>query len=51
MRADAAAGRRKRGKQNTSATFVELLPLSSATMPECSVELENARGAKIKIHL
>jgi hypothetical protein len=45
---ECAAGGRKRPK---STRFVELLPWSSARMPECSVELENARGAKIKIQL
>jgi hypothetical protein len=41
------------GKANLqrSPKFVELLPLSPAAMPECSVELENVRGAKIKIQL
>jgi hypothetical protein len=34
-----------------TARFVELLPWNPATMPECSIELENARGAKIKIQL
>jgi hypothetical protein len=41
------------GGQNRQRTprFVELLPLNPATMPEYSIELENARGAKIKIQL
>lgn len=42
---------RGRGKRPRSAKFVELLPWSSAGMPECSVELENGRGAKMKIQL
>jgi hypothetical protein len=37
-------------RKKRSAKFVELLPLSSA-VSECSVELENARGAKMKIQL
>jgi hypothetical protein len=48
MPADAAVGGRRRKR---SAKFIELLPLSSATVPECSLELENARGAKMKIQL
>lgn len=38
-------------RRKPPAKFVELLPLSSAMLPECSVELENERGAKIKIQL
>lgn len=38
-------------KRSRTPRFVELLPLSPATMPECSIELENVRGAKIKIQL
>jgi hypothetical protein len=30
---------------------VELRPLSPTALPECRVELENVRGAKIKIQL
>lgn len=39
------------GEGERSPRFVELLPLSSANIPECSVELENVRGAKIKIQV
>ena len=39
------------GKAVRTPRFVELRPLSPAGMPECSVELENVRGAKIKIQL
>lgn len=39
------------GKQLRTPRFVEVLPWSPTTMPECSVELENTRGAKIKIQL
>lgn len=39
------------GKTARTPRFVELRPLGSAAMPECSVELENVRGAKIKIQL
>jgi hypothetical protein len=46
MPAEAAAGGRSHATK-----FIELLPLSSAMMPECSLELENARGAKMKIQL
>jgi hypothetical protein len=37
-------------RKKISAKFLELLPFSSA-LPECNVELENARGAKMKIQL
>jgi hypothetical protein len=33
------------------AKFVELPPWNSSMVPECSLELENARGAKMKIEL
>jgi hypothetical protein len=35
------------GKAGRTPRFMELRHLSSAAMPECSVELENVRGAKI----
>jgi len=38
-------------RKKTPAKFVELLPWSSGMLPECSLELENARGAKMKIQL
>lgn len=38
-------------RKKTPAKFAELLPWSSGTLPECSLELENARGAKMKIQL
>ena len=41
----------RKEKRPRSARFVELLPWNPTRMPACSVELENARGAKIKIHL
>jgi len=31
--------------------FVELRPYGSATLPECSLELENGRGAKMKMKM
>jgi hypothetical protein len=43
-----AAGK---GELERSPRFVELLPLNSSNIPECSVELENVRGAKIKIQV
>ena len=46
-----AAGGRKRRKPQTPARFIELPPWNPVTIPECSVELENARGVKIKIQL
>jgi len=39
------------GKAPSTPRFVELGPLSPAARTECSVELENVRGAKIKIQL
>ena len=42
---------RGRGKRPRSAKFVELLPWNPGRMAECSVELENGRGAKMKIQL
>jgi hypothetical protein len=45
--ADAA----EEGTPALSPKFIELMPGSSATMAECSVELENGRGAKMKIQL
>ena len=40
-----------RGKRPRKPKFVELLPSSSVAMPECSLELEHVRGAKLKIQL
>lgn len=39
------------GKAARTPRFVELRPVTSAGRSECSVELENVRGAKIKIEL
>jgi hypothetical protein len=33
------------------ATFVELLPVGSSSSCACTIEMENARGEKMKIHL
>jgi hypothetical protein len=41
----------RRGKLGRAPKFVELRPLSPGAMAECSVELENVRGGKIKIQL
>lgn len=32
-------------------TFIELSTLSSAAVPECSIELENPRGFRMRIHV
>ena len=32
-------------------TFVEVVPAAAAFQPECVVELESARGTKMRIHL
>jgi hypothetical protein len=39
------------GPQTIAPKFVELMPSASAAASECSVELENARGAKLKIQV
>jgi hypothetical protein len=41
---------RRAKRKKTTTKFLELLPLSSA-LPECNVEFENGRGAKMKIQL
>jgi len=46
-----ASAARAAKRKKTAAKFVELLPWSSDLLPECSLELENARGAKMKIQL
>ena len=33
------------------ATFVELVPSGPSCAPECTIELEDRRGAKMRIHL
>lgn len=35
----------------SSPTFVELFSPTASSLPECIVELENARGKKMRIHL
>ncbi|MEE9296933.1 MAG: hypothetical protein V3W34_18460 [Phycisphaerae bacterium] len=37
--------------QETATAFVELIPPQRACLPECIVELEHPRGAKMRIHL
>jgi len=37
--------------QNPSATFIELPPLDRSVAPECIVELEHPRGAKMRVRL
>jgi len=37
--------------QETATAFVELAPPQRACLPECIVELEDPRGAKMRIHL
>src|ERR1700730_5704693 len=39
------------GSQTIPPKFVELMPSASAAVSECSVELENGRGAKMKIQV
>lgn len=39
------------GGPPTSTTFVELMPPGAAGPPACTLELETARGAKLRIHL
>jgi hypothetical protein len=48
---DGPIGNAKLGRE-TLATFVELAPpVGPASLPECVLELENAGGAKMRIHL
>ncbi len=37
--------------QEAAMAFVELVPPQRACLPECIVELEHPRGAKMRIHL
>lgn len=39
------------GQDGTGATFIELEPLAPTGLCQCTVELENADGAKMRIHL
>jgi hypothetical protein len=41
----------KAARQETATAFVELVPPQRAGLPECIVELENPRGAKMRIHV
>ncbi len=41
----------KTAAQETATAFVELVPPQRACLPECIVELEDPRGAKMRIHL
>ena len=41
----------KAARQETATAFVELVPPQRACLPECIVELEDPRGAKMRIHL
>ena len=50
-RLQSAGGRRQRCQPTAgAATFVELVPPPMALSP-CTIELENAQGAKMRIHL
>ena len=40
----------KKPRQKAATAFVELVPTEGACPPECIVELENPRGAKMRIH-
>jgi len=43
--------RAQAARQETATAFVELVPPQRACLPECIVELEHPRGAKMRIHL
>ncbi len=43
--------RMKAAEQEAATAFVELVPTEGACPPECIVELEDPRGAKMRIHL
>lgn len=47
----ATTGAAKTVAQETAGAFVELLPSERAGSPECIVELEDPRGAKMRIRL
>ena len=49
--AGAKTTRARTAAQETASAFVELLPSERAGSPECIVELEDPRGAKMRIHL
>jgi hypothetical protein len=49
--AGAKAARQKTAAQETATAFVELVPPERACLPECIVELEDPRGAKMRIHV
>jgi len=49
--AGAKAVRQKTAAQETATAFVELVPPQRACLPECIVELEHPRGAKMRIRL
>ena len=38
-------------RQRAASTFLELVHAGSPSSPECIVELEDAHGARMKIHL
>ncbi len=49
--ATAKTVRTKTAGKETAMTFVELNPLERAVAPECIVELEHPRGAKMRVRL
>ena len=49
--AGAKAAQRKTVTEEPATAFVELVPPQRACLPECIVELEDPRGAKMRIHL
>jgi hypothetical protein len=50
-RAGRTAGSRGGSDHPATATFVEWPPLGAGGSPECIVELEDAGGAKMRVHL
>jgi hypothetical protein len=44
-------GSRRRCAAEDSTRFIELLPAATAAIPECLLEWEDPRGAKMRIHL
>jgi len=45
------AARLETAAQETATAFVEVVTAQRAGLPECIVELENPRGAKMRIHV
>jgi hypothetical protein len=47
------SGAETRGREPSQAatTFIELAAVTSAAIPECSIEVDHPRGARMRIHV